>query len=318
MRAGGAGERKWPRGVPATQLARSSIARNGGRRVARAYLRGDYLRDAVGHGFRRDALDVGERIGELLRGRVEHRALRHRRRGDPADVLHARLERALKIGVVESVFVDEFGGRTDGPLGSTPRRGLRGHRASVRGHHTRTPRSSFCPLPFFLTARFVETRKGGRTERGRAEARRPARTTTDDGAPRGCPPASVLGVAVTLTLASLVVDATDARAREPRDPAEKPGACRRAGTEAPRTPRGWCQRRGCDGFDADEVGGVDRARKLDECACVYAQAVCGDAARPRVFGSRRALRVQGRGYGRGGRDSHRSCEFPAFRASARR
>ena len=31
---------------------------------------------------------------------------------------------------------------------------------------------------------------------------------------------------------------------------------------------------GCDGFDADEVGGVDRARKLDECACVYAQAVC--------------------------------------------
>lgn len=86
--------------------------------------------------------------------------------------------------------------------------------------------------------------------------------------------ASVLGVAVTLTLASLVVDATDARAREPRDPAEKPGASpcwARSPTNASRlVPKEG----GCDGFDADEVGGVDRARKLDECACVYAQAVC--------------------------------------------
>ena len=134
---------------------------------------GDYLRDAVGHGFQRDALDVGERIGELLRGRAEHRALRHRRRGDPADVLHARLERALKIGVVESVFVDEFGGRTDGPLGSTPRRGLRGHRASVRGHHTRTPRSSFCPLPFFFRpVRGNEKGRADRTRKGRGASPR--------------------------------------------------------------------------------------------------------------------------------------------------
>ena len=83
--------------------------------------------------------------------------------------------------------------------------------------------------------------------------------------------ASVLGVAVTLTLASLVVDATDARAREPRDPAEKQPCWERSPTNASRlVPKEG----GCDGFDADEVGGVDRARKLDECACVYAQAVC--------------------------------------------
>ena len=96
----------------------------------------NYLRDAVGHGVRGDALDVGERIGELLGGRGEHGALGHRRRGDPPDVLHARLERALKIGVVESGVVVEFCRCADGPLGPAPRRGLRGHRAPVRGHHT--------------------------------------------------------------------------------------------------------------------------------------------------------------------------------------
>ena len=93
---------------------------------------------------------------------------------------------------------------------------------------------------FFPPGSWKRERAGGPNEEG------PRRV-----APRAQPPtmarravvllASVLGVAVTLTLASLVVDATDARAREPRDPAEKPGR-RRAGPEAPRTPRGWCQR----------------------------------------------------------------------------
>ena len=127
--------------------------------------------------------------------------------------------------------------------------------------------------------------------------------------------ASVLGVAVTLTLASLVVDATDARAREPRDPAEKQPCWDRSPTNASRlVPKEG----GCDGFDADEVGGVDRARKLDECACVYAQAVCdvqpGLVCAPSQTGATCAGTREARWAGQPGR----SCEFPAFRASARR
>ena len=82
---------------------------------------------------------------------------------------------------------------------------------------------------------------------------------------------SIIGIALLVgTIGALLVDAADARPRDAADPAgDLPCQLRSAQNRSQLEPK-----ERCDGFDPDEVGGVDRAQKLDECACVYAQAVC--------------------------------------------
>ena len=82
---------------------------------------------------------------------------------------------------------------------------------------------------------------------------------------------SIIGIALLVgTIGALLVDAADARPRDATDPAgDLPCQLRSAQNRSQLEPK-----ERCDGFDPDEVGGVDRAQKLDECACVYAQAVC--------------------------------------------
>ena len=124
-------------------------------------------------------------------------------------------------------------------LARRPVRGCRGHRASVRGHRLVRRARRFAPC-FIFSARFVETRRaraGSKTEEGpgaapRAHSHRRWRAAL-------CLLASVLGGAVTLTLASLVVDATDAgRSRGAR---MRPLAPTGVGGPKPRAPRGWCR-----------------------------------------------------------------------------